>query len=208
MEANHVAGVERCRGQALYPSDNRRAMIAMEPVMDDSVASIMELDEILRPTAVQCIIRTLVQMLSAGVVTTDVQPLMSKATGEVLFIDMTEAKIVFTDTSRSSNDSSEIPFVDMALASSFVSEMLGLIPADSSDAQFQVANKQLMHELHKIRQEMKHVSDTDSASSNINKDTRMTHIRSQQRQLLELLRNQASFMSQDCIDYIDKSLYI
>ena len=167
METHHITGVERCRGQVPYPLDNRRLMIAMEPVMDgDSVASISEIDERLRPKAVQCIIRTLVQMLSSGVVTTDVQPLISKATGEVLFIDMTEAKIVFT-----SGD--VIPFVDLALAQSFVSEMIGLIPTDSPDELIRVANLQLIQELQNIHEP----SGAD----------KMTNLQQQQRQLLELL---------------------
>lgn len=167
METQHVTGVERCRGQVPYPLDNRRLMIAMEPVVDgDSVASISEIDERLRPNAVQCIIQTLVQMLSAGVVTTDVQPLISKATGEVLFIDMTEAKVVFT-----SGD--VMPFLDLALARSFVSEMIGLIPSDSPDELIRVANSQLIQELQNIHEP----SGAD----------KMTNLQQQQRQLLELL---------------------
>ena len=195
METNHVPGVERCRGQGPYPLDNQRIMIAMEPVMDDSVASILEIDERLRPTAVRCIIRTLMHMLSEGVVTTDVQPLISKATGEVLFIDMTEAKIVFTDN----NDGGKISFVDQALASSFVSEMLGLILADSSDEQLiGVANKELIHELQIIREQMMSGRRSEDNSKGL------IHVRRQQQQLLlQLLRDQATFMSQDGIDCID-----
>lgn len=197
METNHVPGVERCRGQIPYPLDNRRLMIAMEPVMDDSVASISEIDERLRPTAVRCIIRTLVHMLSEGVVTTDVQPLISKATGEVLFIDMTEAKIVFADN----NDGRKISFVDQALASSFVSEMLGLILAGSSDEQLiGVANKELIRELQIIREQM--------MSGRRSEDNSKGLIRRQQQQLLlQLLRDQATFMSQDGIDCIDSLSY-
>ena len=195
MEANHVSGVERCRGQASYPLDNRRLIIAMEPVMGDSVSSISEIDERLRPTAVQCIIRTLVQMLSAGVVTTDVQPLISKVTGEVLFIDMTEAKIVFTG----SNGSRTVSFVDQALASSFVSEMLGLIPADAPDELINVANEQLIHELHNIGEE----EEEEVMSARRSADDRKGLIRRQQRQtLLQLLRERATFMSQEGIDYM------
>ena len=169
METQHVTGVERCRGQVPYPLDNRRLVIAMEPVMDgDSVASISEIDERLRPKAVQCIIRTLVQMLSAGVVTTDVQPLISKTTGEVLFVDMTEAKIVFT-----SGD--VISFVDLALAQSFVSEMIGLIPTDSADELIRFANSQLIQELQNIHEP----SGADKKMTNLQQQ--------QQRQLLELL---------------------
>ena len=131
-------------------------------------------------------------MLSEGVVTTDVQPLISKATGEVLFIDMTEAKIVFADN----NDGGKISFVDQALASSFVSEMLGLILADSSDELIGVANKELIHELQIIREQM--------MSGRRSEDNSKGLIRRQQQQLLlQLLRDQATFMSQDGIDCID-----
>jgi hypothetical protein len=94
-------------------------MIAMQPlVSDDTVSSLAEIDSSLQPQAVRDIVRTLVQMLAAQVVTVDVQPLISKQTGNVLFIDMTEAQVL----------SPPLSFLDKALVSSFCTEMLSLIP--------------------------------------------------------------------------------
>ena len=53
-----------------------------------------------------------------NVATTDVQPLISKATGDVLFIDLTEAQIM----------SKPVSFLDVSLASSFCAEIYSLIP--------------------------------------------------------------------------------
>jgi hypothetical protein len=119
LELNSVQGVERCLGQVPYPDDPRRVMIAMQPlVSDDTVSSLAEIDSSLQPQAVRDIVRTLVQMLAAHVVTVDVQPLISKQNGNVLFIDMTEAQVL----------SSPLSFLDKALVSSFCTEMLSLIP--------------------------------------------------------------------------------
>eukprot|EP00978_Attheya_sp_CCMP212_P008988 scaffold21169_cov51-Attheya_sp.AAC.3 len=119
LELKSVPGVERCLGQVRYPDDPRRVMIAMQPlVSDEAVSSLAEIDTSLQPQAVRDIVRTLVQMLAAQVVTVDVQPLISKQTGNVLFIDMTEAQIL----------SPPLSFLDKALVSSFCTEMLSLIP--------------------------------------------------------------------------------
>jgi hypothetical protein len=119
LELNSVQGVERCLGQVPYPDDPRRVMIAMQPlVSDETVSSLAEIDTSLQPHAVHDIVRTLVQMLAAQVVTVDVQPLISKQTGNVLFIDMTEAQVL----------SPPLSFLDKALVSSFCTEMLSLIP--------------------------------------------------------------------------------
>lgn len=120
-------------GQARYPADKRRVMIAMEPLMEDAVASPMELDKELRLHAVECIVRTMVQMLAANVVTVDVQPLISKQTGNVVFVDMTEAKKL----------NPPLSFLDGTLISSFCTEMAALIP----DSLLPVASSALLSEL-------------------------------------------------------------
>ena len=83
--------------------------------------------------AVQSIVRTLIDMLGANVVTTDVQALMDREPGSVLFIDMTEAQIMSNPPS----------FLDLALASSFCAEIVSLIPETLTD----VASKTFFDEL-------------------------------------------------------------
>jgi hypothetical protein len=86
---------------------------------------------------VQAIVKTLVDMLAANVVTTDVQPLMNRETGDVLFIDMTEAQIMSTPPT----------FLDLALASSFCTEMASLIP----ESMREVASATLLEELNQAQ---------------------------------------------------------
>ena len=174
QESRHrVTGVEICLGRIPYPNDARRTMIVMEPFMDDSVASVSEIRENLRPYSVRCIVRTLVQMLGAGVVTTDIQPLISRSTGEVVFIDMTEAKII----SRSNME--PLTFLDMALASSFCSEMLGLVPEEYGS----IASEVLVDEV------------------------KMMGPSVPRRELLELIQGQATFLSRDALAFIEARIY-
>jgi hypothetical protein len=134
LEKKNVEGAERCLGRYTYPADApatdsesysssvvaapRRVMIAVDPYVPDAVASIAEVSKGKQPDAVAQIVRTMVQMLGANVVTIDVQPLISKETGSVLFIDMTEAQ----------NLSPPYSFLDRTLMSSFTTEMWTLIP--------------------------------------------------------------------------------
>lgn len=166
LERNGVQGVERCVAQQRYDDDSRRVMIALEPLMDDAVANPLEMDASLRPRAIRCIIRTMVQMLAANVVTVDVQPLISRHTGDVLFIDMTEAKVL----------APPLTFLDVALMSSFVTEMLALIP----EPLLPVASMALLQELQDLKLKGVHLSD----------------------QVYDVLRSQP-FMSQEILNYID-----
>jgi hypothetical protein len=68
--------------------------------------------------AIQCVVETMVQMLQLGVYTIDVQPLIDKATGDVVFIDFTEAD--YFSTIGDKDDTSAIV--------GFCGEMLTLIP--------------------------------------------------------------------------------
>ena len=133
LERANTRNVERCVGIERYPVDSRRVMVALEPVVRNEVASVDKVDQNAQASSVQCIARTLVDMLGANIVTTDVQPLMDKESGSVLFIDMTEAK-------RMSNPPS---FLDLALASSFCAEMAALIPESLAD----VASMTFLNEL-------------------------------------------------------------
>jgi hypothetical protein len=166
LERNGVQGVERCLAQQPYPEDARRVMIALEPLVEDADANPRDVDASLRPHAIRCIMRTMVQMLAANVVTVDVQPLISKQTGDVLFIDLTEAKVLVPPLS----------FLDVALMSSFCTEMSALIP----ESLLVVASTALLHELQALEQKGVDLSD----------------------QTYDVLRNQP-FMSQEALDYID-----
>jgi hypothetical protein len=142
LQESSVSGVETCLGQAPYPTDPTRVMIALQPVftqndvMVNSVSDIKGYDQ--QSRAVRSIVKNLMEMLAARTVYTDVQPLISQKTGDVLFIDLTEAKVILA-----SNSASDISVVDLSLASSFVSEMLSRIPDSLQD----VAAQTLWQEL-------------------------------------------------------------
>ena len=117
LEKAQVEAAERCLGS--FPYDQDRVMILVEPYVPDAVASVMEVpDPSARIHAVKQIARTLVQMLAANIVTIDVQPLISRETGQVIFIDMTEAEKL----------SPPYSFLDKTLISSFTTEMITVIP--------------------------------------------------------------------------------
>eukprot|EP00594_Rhizosolenia_setigera_P014237 CAMPEP_0178968796 /NCGR_PEP_ID=MMETSP0789-20121207/18469_1 /TAXON_ID=3005 /ORGANISM="Rhizosolenia setigera, Strain CCMP 1694" /LENGTH=219 /DNA_ID=CAMNT_0020654797 /DNA_START=377 /DNA_END=1032 /DNA_ORIENTATION=+ len=145
LEKGNVQNVERCLNIEDYPYDNQRVMITMTPLMkENSVASVNELDDPkLQFVAVRCIIQTLLEMLSLGVVTIDVQPLISTLSGKVLFIDMTEAKVLSFDDEEGKGS---LSILDLSLVSSFCSEMLSLIPEQFSE----YASKFLLAELRLI----------------------------------------------------------
>jgi hypothetical protein len=144
LQDSSVSGVETCLGQAPYPTDPTRVMIALQPVftqddvMVNSVSDIDGLDK--QSRAVKSIVKTMMEMLAALTVTTDVQPLISQQTGDVLFIDLTEAKVLALGTDT------HISVVDLSLASSFVSEMLSRIPESLQG----VAAKTLWQELQAV----------------------------------------------------------
>jgi hypothetical protein len=126
LEDKHVTGVERCLGVQSYisedESDARRAMILLEPVMEGPIAaSLSDLSPPLQSHAVEMILKTTIQILSANVAVTDVQVLISQETGDVLFIDFSEARIL---------PSSSNSFMQQALLSNFVQEVSALIPKD------------------------------------------------------------------------------
>lgn len=154
MERYRVTGVERCLGDMEYRYDPRRVVIAMEPFVEDTkgdidtenddgdiTSSLTDLSpKIARRSAIQ-ISKTMAQMLAANVVTTDVQPLISKSTGEVTLIDMTEAIVFKPDRI--------ITEIDKATINAFCTEMIGLIP----DYLLEEASKTFLEELHRIERE-------------------------------------------------------
>jgi hypothetical protein len=73
----------------------------------------------------------MVQLLSIGVVTVDVQPLISRTTGQVLLIDFTEARVLVE--APASDAAATIAIAEdrdtmQPLVSSFISEVMSLIP--------------------------------------------------------------------------------
>ena len=134
LETKHVRNMEICFGVESYPPDPKRVMIALEPVVDNVVSQVDKINPDVQPRAVQEIIQTFLDMLHANIITTDVQTLMVRETGKVLFIDMTEAQTM---------SSPKPTYLDLALASSFISEIVALIPTSLMD----VASKTFMDEL-------------------------------------------------------------
>jgi hypothetical protein len=136
LETHQVEAAERCLGKYEYDGDKNRVMILAEPYLPDGVATALEVDQSKRAFVVEQIARTLIQMLAANIVTIDVQPLISKETGQVVFIDMTEAqelKPPFT-------------FLAITLMSSFTTEMMTLIPEEYMS----IASKAALREIAKL----------------------------------------------------------
>jgi hypothetical protein len=120
MEQREIQGVERCLGVMNYGDDPRRVVIALQPLMEDAVSSLGDMpSDAAASRAVSSLMKTMAQMLFEGIVTTDVQPLFSKTTGEVILIDMTEAVILAGDP---------LTDIERALISEFCTEMINLIP--------------------------------------------------------------------------------
>jgi hypothetical protein len=119
MDQLQVSGVERCLAQLDYQADPRRAIIILEPVVEDAVGSVAELPPKVGAAAIRSLMVTMAQMLAARVVTADVQPLISKSTGTAVLIDMTEAR---------SLPIGNLSDTDKALVREFCSEMLNMIP--------------------------------------------------------------------------------
>ena len=136
LKTQQVTATEQCLATYDYPYDKDRAMILVEPYVKDAVASVIEIDggSKARINAVQQIIQTLVQMLAANTITIDVQPLINPTTGDVVFIDMTEAQIL---------PNAPPSFKEKAVITAFVSEMAALIPDEYSKE----ATKALIHQM-------------------------------------------------------------
>lgn len=127
---SNVPHVERCLGRPMdYPYENGRSIIALSPVVVETTAdnnvgggitsSIDKVNPGLpQRNAVQCVVETMVQMLKLGVYTIDIQPLIDRRSGEIVFIDFTEAD--YFSAIDDGDDNSAIV--------GFCGEMLTLIP--------------------------------------------------------------------------------
>ncbi|KAL3798698.1 hypothetical protein HJC23_004449 [Cyclotella cryptica] len=126
MELHHVPHVERCLGERDYPYEDGRVMIALQPVLVASsgiTSSISDVSLDGQERAVKQVMETMIGMLYANIVTVDVQALISKETGEVLFIDFSEAmEFGFPVTAK-----------DVAAVVGFCNEMMTLVPESLRD---------------------------------------------------------------------------
>lgn len=135
LERSRARHLEVCIGSTKYKDNDNddRVVIALQPVVENQVASLASLDERLQSRCVQAIIETLVDCLASNIVTTDVQALINKETGDFWLIDLTESRQMNNPPS----------FLDLAVASSFCTEMINLIPTKYLD----MASKVLLDEL-------------------------------------------------------------
>jgi hypothetical protein len=121
-----IPNLERCIGGPIeYLYEDGRTIIALTPVMasnayDDGITSNLNKVNPGSPQikSVNSVVGTMVKMLRLGVYTIDVQPLINKETGEVLFIDFTEANHL----------SLPLTPVDESALVGFCGEMFALIP--------------------------------------------------------------------------------
>lgn len=120
LESNNVPHVERCLAQVPY--DEGRIMIALRPVVMDRTSSLAKLSSTAQENAIRQVVETTIGMLLANVITVDLQPLVSD-TGDVLFIDFTEAKQLSSPPSAS----------DLNGLVGFCNEILALIPVECRD---------------------------------------------------------------------------
>ena len=122
LEAANVPHVEQCLGINEYPNEEGRVMIALSPVVPSNGGTTSSLSNVKagqpQKNAVKSAIETMVGMLSAGIVTVDVQPLIATETGETVFIDFTEARRIGSPMSP----------LDEASVVGFCAEIIALVP--------------------------------------------------------------------------------
>jgi hypothetical protein len=136
-----VPHVVRCIGQPNpYPYEDGRVMMALTPVVTSDISSdgITSSINNLKPGAAQiyavkCIIETMIGILQSGVYTIDVQPLIDRDSGEVVFIDFTEAH----------RFSYPITSTDESALVGFCTEMLALIPDSLKDFSSEMLKQEL-----------------------------------------------------------------
>jgi hypothetical protein len=134
-----VPHVVRCLGHPNpYPHEDGRTMIALTPVVASAGEKITSSVRNLKPgsaqnTAVKCIVETMIGMLKSGVYTIDVQPLIDMDSGELIFIDFTEANH-FSNPLTPTDESGLI---------GFCGEMLALIPDSLKDVAAEMLRREL-----------------------------------------------------------------
>ena len=96
LEKKLVGGVEKCVDSCdtVRPPSQSQAIIVLDPFFaPPSTATLTDLTPSIQLTAVKHLTTTIVQMLLAGVATSDLQPLINPITGDSLLIDLSEAMI-------------------------------------------------------------------------------------------------------------------
>lgn len=176
QKLQHIPTIEDCVGVYPYPipaddggnfnfkkneqlSNKRgRVMIALRPYIRESVSSINDLSTTkLQGNAVKQVSQTMIRMLYSNTITVDVQPLFDVTNGDATFIDFTEAKTIASAVVRDGDNGEaglsrqELPHQrdQQQLVSSFVSEMMALIPekylldaARAVDEELSILNQQ------------------------------------------------------------------
>jgi hypothetical protein len=123
-----ISTIETCLGEIPYEAEEGRTSILLEPVFIDTQATSLQdfsTDPEKMITAARLIIRTLLQILSEHIATSDVQPLISRETGNILFIDFTEAMTFEAPDTVHSTDNPVIR--------NFINEMFLLLPESLHD---------------------------------------------------------------------------
>jgi hypothetical protein len=136
LEPYQIDSIEQCWGEFPYPNDadptpkqpqqsSQRIMLLLSPYVSDGTSNIYDVSTKLNQIrAVQQLSQTMIQLLARNVVTIDVQPLISKETGQVVLIDFSEAQSL----TPSASSSQSFTFSDLTLVNNFVTEMMTLIP--------------------------------------------------------------------------------
>lgn len=112
-----VPGVETVLASCTLPGASRTVLV-LSPLVVAPIERVAELKPSVQARAVDGLAATLVQMLGAGVATSDVQLLADGTSGEPLLVDMTEARVM----------SSPLEDLDLAYANGFIAEIGALIP--------------------------------------------------------------------------------
>ena len=124
--------VERCICQQDYGGggngdvDNGGALMVAEPLLaGPSTMSVSSLGAAARMRAQDSIVTTVARLLEVGVVTSDLQPLVSVDTGRVLLVDFSEGTVLPEPASA----------LQLAAVRAFVAETLSVLPSDNLSQQ-------------------------------------------------------------------------
>ena len=121
-QLNGIDGVDILHASCAYSTrgpDANRVMLVLSPLVESAVERVSELDGAMQQRAVDGLASVLVNMLAARVASADVQLLIAPSTGRILLVDLTEARLLA---------SPEPSFADLALANSFIGEVLASVP--------------------------------------------------------------------------------
>lgn len=136
LESYHVPGVEKCLANCATTeafvgggSNAEVEAAVFDPFFNPTspstaVLSDDRLSHSAKSTAVHGLATTVVQMLLAGVASSDFQPLIDPSTGQTLLIDLSEA-VIFTDRRQPTTG-------ELQIAQNFLSEFVALVASAST----------------------------------------------------------------------------